>query len=120
MKVKNGTVVFIRYRMKNSKGEVLENKMNGPAISYLHGGGYILPALEAELEGLSAGEEKIVRISEKKGYDGMDDEYYIEVIIDYVHLATDAELIEGVNLLQAYSTNCGANCGCYKLKYELN
>ena len=41
MKVKNGTMVSIRYRIMNSKKEVIENLMNGSAISYLHGGLYI-------------------------------------------------------------------------------
>ncbi|WP_449439056.1 hypothetical protein [Pedobacter steynii] len=58
MTVEEKTVVSIRYKMENSKREVLEDILDGLPISYLHGKGSILPSLEQELTGLNEGEEK--------------------------------------------------------------
>jgi FKBP-type peptidyl-prolyl cis-trans isomerase 2 len=81
--------------MTNSKGEVLENNMDGPPIHYIQGGGNILPALEAELYGLKKGERKTIFISKEKGYE-TDDEFIAEVIIDEIRQATGQELKEGL------------------------
>ena len=83
MHILEHTVVSIRFKMTNSKGEVLENNMDGPPIHYIQGGGNILPALEAELYGLKKGERKTIFISKEKGYE-TDDEFIAEVIIDEI------------------------------------
>lgn len=111
MKVRDKTVVFIRYRIKNSKGEVLENIIDGSAINYLHGGGYILSSLEAELEGLEAGEGKTIFISKDRGYDLIKKGFYVEVIIDEIHESTTDEL-KGYSKLQDSDSNCGPDCIC--------
>ena len=111
MHISEHTVVSIRYKMTNTRGEVLENTMAGPPIQYIQGRGNILPALEAELNGLKTGECKTILISKEKGYNEADDEFIIEVIIDEIRQATEQELKEGLLQLQP-TTNCSGGCVC--------
>ncbi len=111
MKVANKSVISIRYRMKNSKGEILEDIMDGSPISYLHGTGQIMPLLEINLAGLKSGDRKNFVISSENGFPGMDDEFYFEVIIDSIRHANKEELEKG-KIFEAYTQNCDANCNC--------
>jgi len=99
--------------MTNSKGEVLENNLEGQPIQYVQGGGNILPSLEAELEGLKKGESKRIIISKEKGFDDADDEFIVEVIVDDIRKATEQELKEGLLHHKQSTTSCsGGGCGC--------
>jgi len=111
MKIEAKTVVSIRYKMSNSSGEVLEDILSGLPISYLHGRGDILPALEAALYGLKEGDKKAISISNQMGYDEVDDEFYIEVIIDQIRLATTEELENGLKP-KISSNSCCLNGYC--------
>jgi len=53
MKITNNAIVTIRYKMHNSKGEVLEDMLEGSPVEYMHGRGNILPQLENDLLGLT-------------------------------------------------------------------
>ena len=79
MHVNKDIIVFIRYIMKNGEGEILENRMNEPT-SYLHGSAGILPLLQAQLEGLKAGDQKLVYLKKDSGL--TDDDFTFEVVID--------------------------------------
>jgi FKBP-type peptidyl-prolyl cis-trans isomerase 2 len=58
MKITKGLSVRVDYELKVKGGDVLESsEKNGP-LTYTHGGGRMLPALESRLEGLGVGEEK--------------------------------------------------------------
>ena len=63
MHISEHTVVSIRYKMTNTRGEVLENTMAGPPIQYIQGRGNILPALEAELNGLKTGDPIVLHVT---------------------------------------------------------
>lgn len=112
MRVQKNCVVHLRYRMQNSKGEVLENIMNGPAIIYLHGEGKILLGLEKELIDLETGEKKCIQVK-KADYPGLDDDFMLEVIIDNVRTASTDELKHGM-AKSAGLEPCGDDCSCYK------
>ena len=113
MHISEHTVVSIRYKMTNTRGEVLENTMAGPPIQYIQGRGNILPALEAELNGLKTGECKTILISKEKGYNEADDEFIVEVIVDDIRKATEQELKEGLLHHKQSTTSCsGGGCGC--------
>lgn len=58
MKVAKGLMVSCEYDLKIKGGEVLESSSKTGPIVYKHGSGKMLPALEKQLEGLEAGEEK--------------------------------------------------------------
>ncbi|WP_345233369.1 hypothetical protein [Olivibacter ginsenosidimutans] len=102
--------------MQNSKGEVLENMMNGPAISYLHGDGKILPGLERQLTGLAVGEYKYINLC-KADYPGLDDDLELEVVIDDVRIASEEELSNGISQ-QVVGEICDEDCICYDRVYN--
>jgi Ni2+-binding GTPase involved in maturation of urease and hydrogenase len=77
--IKKGMHVSMRYVLRNSKGEVLEDKQNA---TYQHGGSAISPLLQAQLEGLKPGEAKTIVL--KKGDEDADDDFTFDVIIDQV------------------------------------
>ena len=115
MRITENTVVTLRFKMMNNRGEVLEDILEGPAIQYLQGSGTILPALESELAGLSSGAHKTILISEEEGYVETDDSFRVEVVVDDVRPATAKEISEGFfyqkhnNVEQEY---CGSDCTC--------
>ncbi len=112
MQVTPKTIVSIRYRMKNSRGEVLENIMESAPVSYLHGAGQILPTLESHLTGREAGASASVMVSKAEGFPGLDDDFYFDVIIDQVRWATDEELKRGQPLTTSKNGDCGPECCC--------
>ena len=106
----NNSVVSIRYVMKNSKNEVLENTMNNDPVNYLHGSKTILPMLQTQLEGLKAGDKKIVYLPAASGLTHED--FIFEVIVDDVRAALEEEILLGypvtINIAK-----CEEGCGCY-------
>jgi len=94
MVVANQRVVSIRYIMRNNKGEELENNMSDAPISYIHGLGNMMPALESGLVGLKPGDKKSLSISGDM-VTGLPEEYHFEIIIDEVRSATEEELQKG-------------------------
>lgn len=114
MKVQEQCVVSLRYCLRNGKGEVVENIMNGPAITYVHGEGKILSGLEGKLVGLEKSEKKYIQLR-KTDYPGLDDDFKLEVIIDHVRAASADELKYGISQSSSADT-CGDDCACYQLK----
>jgi FKBP-type peptidyl-prolyl cis-trans isomerase 2 len=110
MHIANNSVVSIRYIMKNSKDEVLENTMNGLPVSYLHGSAGIQPLLQAQLVGLKAGDKKEVYLTAASGLTNED--FIFEVIIDEVRVALKEEVLLGYPVLLDI-TKCEADCECY-------
>ena len=110
MHIARNSVVSIRYIMKNRKDEVLENTMNNDPVSYLHGSPGILPLLQAQLEGLKAGDKKLVYLKATSGLTNED--FIFEVIVDEVRAALKEEVLLGypvkVNVIK-----CEAGCECY-------
>jgi G3E family GTPase len=76
--IRNGNFVAMHYILRNSKGEVLEDKHT----IYRHGSSTISPRLQTQLEGLKAGDSK--QITLKKGEEGADDDFFFEVIINSI------------------------------------
>jgi FKBP-type peptidyl-prolyl cis-trans isomerase SlyD len=110
MNIAKNSVVSIRYIMKNSKGEILENTMSNDPVSYLHGSTGILPLLQAQLEGLKAGDKKVVYLTAAPGLTSED--FIFEVIIDEVRNALKEEILLGYPVT-ATVQKCEADCDCY-------
>jgi FKBP-type peptidyl-prolyl cis-trans isomerase SlyD len=108
MEITNKRIVALRYIMKNSRGEELENIMQSQPLEYLHGAGKILPQLELRLEGMKAGEKKSFSFSDESN---SDQEFYFDVIIDEVRIATEKELQIG-KPIEKNSNECGPGCCC--------
>lgn len=110
MPIANKSVVSIRYIMKNSSGDVLENTMNNDPVNYLHGSTGILPLLQLQLEGLKAGDKKVVYLKAASGLTSED--FIFEVIIDQVRIALKEEIMLGypvrINVIK-----CETDCDCY-------
>ncbi len=111
MQVADKTIVSLRYCMKNSKGDVLENRLQLSPVEYLHGGGGIMPALEQSLLGLQPGETKLVTINNSMDFQ-LDDTFYFDVVIDDVREATHEEILRGKPIKSIMQDDCGPDCIC--------
>lgn len=74
MQIAEKKVAKIHYTLKSDDGEVIDSSQGKDPLEYLHGVGNLVPGLEAELEGRSAGDELEVRIAPEQGYGLRDDE----------------------------------------------
>src|ERR1044072_5970166 len=67
MQVAQDSVVLINYTLTDDKGEKLDSS-DGTPLAYLHGNGNLIPGLERELEGKSAGDKLSVKIAAPDAY----------------------------------------------------
>ncbi len=79
MKVAKEAVVAINYTLTNNAGTVLDSSQGRDPLTYIQGIGALIPGLEAELEGKSAGEKLKVSIQPEHGY-GLKDDTLVQVI----------------------------------------
>lgn len=68
MKIAENAAVSIHYTLTNDAGEVLDSSQGQEPLDYVHGGGQIIPGLEAALEGKEAGDTLQVTIAPEDGY----------------------------------------------------
>jgi FKBP-type peptidyl-prolyl cis-trans isomerase 2 len=99
MAVTAGSQVSFTYTL-SSEGEVIESNANDAPMTYTQGGGQILPALEAELVGLKAGDEKIVNLSAANGYGEVREDAFQEIPLD--QLPDDARKVGALLQAQGY------------------
>jgi hypothetical protein len=110
MQVKKNAVVTIRYIMQNSRGDVLENTMDGPSASYLHGSSGILKTLQSQLEDLQTGERK--RVFLFREHDAPGDDFIFDVLIEKIREGLPQELALGYPLT-GVPVECAPGCTCY-------
>jgi len=110
MNITKERVVSVRYIMKNSNNEILENIMNSDPVSYVHGSAGIFPSLQQQLEGLKAGDKKEVYLPALPGLTSED--FSFEVIIDDVRVALTEEVLLGYPL-KINAKKCETGCDCY-------
>ncbi|MCM2130865.1 FKBP-type peptidyl-prolyl cis-trans isomerase [Larsenimonas rhizosphaerae] len=68
MQIEQNKVVAFHYTLKNDAGEVLDSSEGREPLTYLHGAGNIVPGLEKELAGKTAGDKLEVRVESEEGY----------------------------------------------------
>ena len=68
MQVTQDAVVSIHYTLRDDAGAMLDSSAGGEPLAYLHGNGNLIPGLERQLEGKSAGDKLSVRIAPADGY----------------------------------------------------
>ena len=68
MPIADNDVVAFHYTLKDDSGEVIDSSAGREPLAYLHGHGNIVPGLERELAGKSAGERLQVRVPAAQGY----------------------------------------------------
>ena len=61
-------VVSIHYTLRDSDGEVVDSSEGKEALAYLHGAHNIVPGLEKQLEGKSAGDKLKTEVPPEEGY----------------------------------------------------
>ncbi|SEK49679.1 FKBP-type peptidyl prolyl cis-trans isomerase /Apo-metallochaperone SlyD [Stigmatella aurantiaca] len=96
MKVGKDRIVALEYKLHLGDGEVIDESEPGQPLSYLHGGGQIVPGLEGALEGMGVGDAKKVVVSPAEGYGEHESAGLQEVPRSM--FPPDAELRPGVRL----------------------
>lgn len=97
--IEAGRTVSIEYTLKLADGEVADTNVGGQPLTYQQGQGQLLPALEAELEGLGAGDTKEVELSAERGYGPVRDELF--QAIPKEQIPEDARSVGAVLVAQA-------------------
>ncbi len=67
MKISGTCVVSMHYKLTDSKGVLLDQSSDDP-LTYLHGTNSLIPGLEKELEGKSAGDKLQVTVPPEEAY----------------------------------------------------
>jgi len=70
--IENGKKVSIEYTLTLDDGTVASTNVGQEPLTYEHGGGQILPALEKQLEGLEVEGRKKVHLTAEEGYGVLD------------------------------------------------
>jgi len=68
MIIEKGKVVTFDYRLSDGDGEVIEDTADSSPMTYLHGHGNILAALEGALQGRQEGESLTVEVPPEQGF----------------------------------------------------
>lgn len=74
MNIANGCVVAFHYTLTDDAGAEIDSSKGGEPLAYLHGHGGIIPGLEKELEGKTAGDAMQVTVQPEEGYGAVNEE----------------------------------------------
>lgn len=88
MQIAERKVASFHYTLTNDAGDVLDSSDGREPLAYLHGAGNIVPGLESEMTGHSAGDKFKVDVAPENGYGN-----YIEELVQVV----PAESFQGVD-----------------------
>lgn len=80
--VADGMIVTMDYTLTLDDGQVADSTQDGTPLTFLAGGGRLLPAFESALIGLVAGDEVDITLAPVDGYGEYDEEAFEEVPID--------------------------------------
>jgi FKBP-type peptidyl-prolyl cis-trans isomerase SlyD len=79
MEITDDAVVSIHYTLTNDAGEELDSSSGGDPLTYLHGRGGLIPGLERQLDGKTAGEALQATVQPEEAY-GISDPALIEEV----------------------------------------
>lgn len=68
MTITDNKAVFMHYTLRDQDGNVLDQSENNQPLAYLHGAGNIIPGLEGQLIGKSAGDKFQAIVNPEEGY----------------------------------------------------
>jgi len=74
MNVEDKRIVSIHYELTDGGGKEIDSSSGGDPLNYLHGADNIVPGLERELTGKSAGDRVQVTVAPEDGYGPVHDE----------------------------------------------
>lgn len=95
MEAGHGTVVSLKYVLKDDEGALLDSSEE--LFEYLHGHGNIVPGLEKALEGVEPGEQKSVVVEPAEAYGEPDPAAIVTLPMD--SFPEGMELEPGMNLM---------------------
>ena len=75
-------VISFHYTLTDSTGKTLDSSAGGEPLTFLEGGGQIIPGLETHLRAMKAGDKKNVTVKAKDGYGEKDPGNIVEVSLD--------------------------------------
>ena len=85
MKITRDAVVRLHYSLSEAGGEAIESsREQGEPLTYLHGHGNLIPALEERLDGREAGDSFRAELSAREGYGERDPEAVMRVPLKHV------------------------------------
>lgn len=88
MFIEENSVVVLHFAVTDDKGELIDDTRDSQPLEFIMGSGYLVPGLEAELEGMAVGQNFDVNVEPEQGYGIYDPELVQEV---------PASLFEGVD-----------------------
>ena len=91
MRVEEHAVVLIHYVLTNDDKKVLDSSEGQDPLVYLHGTGHLIPGLEAQLLGKTAGDKLDVTVQPGDGY-GEFNEELVQVV--------PSDVFDGVELIE--------------------
>ena len=111
-KVTDGTIVLLRYCIKNQRGDIIEDIMSLPPVNYLHGSAGIHESLQEAITGMRPGDKRgiILKASEMSE---LQENIYIQVIVDAVRIASLEEMQKGNQAFKTGNFFCGDDCSCH-------
>lgn len=78
MNIEKDKWVAIHYTLTGDDGKLIDSSLGGAPLGYIHGNGYLIPGLEAQLEGKTVGDKFTAVIAPKDGYG----EYDAGMVVD--------------------------------------
>ena len=79
MQIADRTVATFHYTLTDDAGKVIDSSRGREPLSYLHGAGNIVPGLEKEMTGRSAGDKFDVKVNPDEGY-GQHEPQLVQVV----------------------------------------
>lgn len=79
-----GSKVSLEYSLSIDGGETVDSNIGNEPLIYTQGNNEIIPALEEELSGLAAGDEKQVTLQPEEAYGTVNPEAFHEVSLDQI------------------------------------
>lgn len=74
MSIANNSVVSMHYELKDANsGDILDSNVNGNPLSFIIGKGQIIPGLESQMQELSQGEQKEIKVLSAQAYGAYDE-----------------------------------------------
>ncbi|GAA0259485.1 FKBP-type peptidyl-prolyl cis-trans isomerase [Rhodanobacter caeni] len=68
MQIAQNAVAAFHYTLTDDEGQVIDSSKGREPLTYLHGGGQIVPGLEKQMEGRGAGDKFTADVSPEEGY----------------------------------------------------
>ena len=94
MTISKNSYVAIDYTLTDDEGKVLDTSKGSSPLEYIHGNGYLIPGMEAALEGKNEGDEFSIIIEPKDAYGERDESLVAEVKRD--QFDTDMQIEVGM------------------------